>query len=160
MEIKLNKSDIQKLLHHRDPYLLIDEVIELSESAITSIKTVSLTKDNFLKGHFPNAPVVPGAMMQEMTTQSAGLLMTKFFSPIENYDSESTKGYAIGVLSKIYGAKFLNFAKPNDRLEIKVKLLDRENNYFIFSGEIRKNNSETIMKNKFALTIISDDFLY
>lgn len=160
METKLSKAAIQKLLHHRDPYLLIDEVLELSQNAITSIKTVNLENDFFLKGHFPHAPVVPGAMMQEMTTQSAGLLMTHFFSPIKNYDSESTKGFAIGVLAKIYGAKFLNFAKPHDRLEIKVKLLDRENNYFIFSGEIRKNNNELIMKNKFALTIISDEMLY
>ena len=93
METKFSKADIQKLLHHRDPYLLIDEVLEISETGITSIKTVNLENDFYLKGHFPNAPVVPGAMMQEMTTQSAGLLMTHFFSPIKNYDSESTKGF-------------------------------------------------------------------
>ena len=157
---KINKTGIQKLLHHRDPYLLIDEVLSVSEVEITTYKTLSITNDYFFKGHFPNAPVVPGAMMQEMTTQSAGVLMTKFYSPVANYDSEKTKGHAIGVLSKIYSSKFLNFAKPDDSLEIKVKLLDRENNYFVFSGEIIKNNSMTIMKNKFALTIISDEHLY
>jgi len=156
----LNSTEIQKLLHHRHPYLMIDEVLSLSEVEITSRKTPSLELDYFFKGHFPNAPVVPGAMMQEMTTQSAGVLMTKFYSPVADYNSETTKGYAIGVLSKIYSSKFLTFAKPGDQLEIKVKLVDRENNYFVFTGEILKNETITVMKNKFALTIISDELLY
>ncbi len=156
----INSAEIQKLLHHRHPYLMIDEVLELSEVEISTQKTPNLEQDYFFKGHFPNAPVVPGAMLQEMTTQSAGVLMTKFYSPEADYNSETTKGYAIGVLSKIYNSKFLNFAKPGDNLEIKVKLVDRENNYFVFTGEILKNGSITVMKNKFALSIISDEHLY
>ncbi len=160
MKTILNLTEIQKLLHHRPPYLLIDSVINLSVAEIVTLKTPSLDKDFYLAGHFPHAPVVPGAMMQEMTTQSAGLLMTQFYSPVPNYNSETTKGYAIGVLSKVYQAKFINFAKPNDQLEIRVKLVDKTDNYFVFTGEIIKNQKITIMKNKFALTIISDEHLF
>lgn len=83
--------NILKRLHHRRPYLLIDDVIEYSRTMIhaTSRRVV---EDYYLQGHFPGAPVVPGAMMQEMTTQAAGLLIAECYSPVPDYDSTFTKG--------------------------------------------------------------------
>lgn len=149
---------ITKLLHHRTPYLLIDEVSAIDEITIQTSTDFTLEKFPFLLGHFPGAHILPGAMMQEMTTQSAGYLMTKFYSPVNNYDSESTKGYAIGVLSKIYHAKFLGVVKPGERVETTVKLLDHQDRYFVFEGTVRANN-KTVLKNKFALSIIPDEII-
>ena len=73
--------NILKRLHHRPPYLLVDEVLEHDPHSITAALTSS-GNEFYLKGHFPGTPVVPGSMMQEMCTQVAGLLITEHYSPV------------------------------------------------------------------------------
>jgi len=113
--------NIKRRLHHTPPYLLIDNVIDASKEAI-HVQKIPRLEEFYLQGHLPGTPIVPGAMMQEMTTQAAGLLITEFYSPVEDYDSESTKGHALGVLRAIHYAKFKKFARPDELLDIKVTL--------------------------------------
>ncbi len=154
----MNISEIQELLHHRSPYLLLDEVKSITKNQIHTNKF--LTGDEyFFKGHFPGAPILPGAMMQEMTTQTAGILLTKYYSPVENYSSNTTKGHAIGVLKKVNFAKYKKFARPGDQLEIKAELLDQFDNIFEFKSTITINKN-VIMKNSFQLMNISDKHLF
>ena len=151
------KDLIRQKLHHRKPYLLIDEVVESSPQFIKTIK-VPQSEEHYLQGHFPNSPIVPGAMMQEMTTQSAGLLITLFYSPVENYDSETTKGHALGVLRAVHYAKFKKFARPGDILNISVELIEHHENTFRFKAKIECKN-EKIMANEFTLINISEEQL-
>lgn len=154
----MNISEIQELLHHRSPYLLLDEVKSITKNQIHTNKF--LTGDEyFFKGHFPGAPILPGAMMQEMTTQTAGILLTKYYSPVENYNSNTTKGHAIGVLKMVNFAKYKKFARPGDQLEIKAELLDQFDNIFEFKSTITINKN-VIMKNSFQLMNISDKHLF
>jgi 3-hydroxyacyl-[acyl-carrier-protein] dehydratase len=149
--------NIIKRLHHRPPYLLINDVLEHSAKHITAVSLP--TGDEFyLKGHFPGTPVVPGAMMQEMTTQAAGLLITEHHSPVADYDSETTKGWALGVLRAVHNAKFKSFARPGDRLVIKVELLDHVDSVFRFKGKIEVEGT-TIMFNEFSLVNIDEEKL-
>ena len=127
--------DIQKRLHHRKPYLFIDTVIDHSKDHIIA-KKIFTPNDFFVDGHFPNAPVIPGAMMQEMTTQAAGLLLTEYYSPIPDYDSNLHRGHAIGVLRAIHNAKYSHFAKPNQELIISVELIQNIDNAFRFKAKI------------------------
>jgi 3-hydroxyacyl-[acyl-carrier-protein] dehydratase len=149
--------NILKRLHHRAPYLLIDEVVAHSEMLIYAKKIPNLD-DYYLLGHFPGAPVVPGAMMQEMTTQAAGLLISEYHSPVPDYDSEKTQGHALGVLRTIHHAKYKQFARPNDVLDIKVELLQKIDNSFRFKACIEINGNK-IMINEFTLINISDEKL-
>ncbi len=154
----MKTKEIKKLLHHREPYLLIDEVISLDKMTIYTQKKLT-GKEYFFEGHFPGAPVLPGAIMQEITTQSAGILITKFYSPVEDYDSEATKGHALGVLKKVSYAKYKGFAKPNDLLDIQVTLIEKLDNLFEFKATIL-NDGKVIMKNSFQLMNISDEYLF
>jgi 3-hydroxyacyl-[acyl-carrier-protein] dehydratase len=149
--------NILKRLHHRSPYLLIDEVIEHSKMKIHVTKK-PIIEEYYLQGHFPGAPVVPGAMMQEMTTQAAGLLITEYYSPVPDYDSDKTKGHALGVLRTIHHAKYKSFARPQDLLHIKVELLQHVENSFRFKACIEINDNK-IMFNEFTLINISDEKL-
>jgi 3-hydroxyacyl-[acyl-carrier-protein] dehydratase len=149
--------NISKRLHHRSPYLLIDEVLEHSNEKIHVIKKSDLN-DYYLKGHFPGAPIVPGAMMQEMTTQAAGLLIAEYYSPVPDYDSETTEGHALGVLRAIHHAKYKNFARPQDVLHIKVELVQKMENSFRFKAYIEIDQKK-IMSNEFTLVNISDEKL-
>lgn len=149
--------NIQKRLHHRPPYLMVDEVIEHSNTKIHARKNNSL-KDEYIKGHFPNAMVVPGAMMQEMATQTAGLLIAEYYSPVSDYDSEKTKGHALGVLRAVHHAKYKKFVKPNQTLDIKVELVEHLDNLFRFKAHIEVENALAASL-EFSLINISDEQL-
>lgn len=151
----LNQEEVKTILHHRDPYLLIDEVVDITENSITTTKTL-LGSEFFLEGHFPDAKIMPGAMMQEMATQSAGVLITKNYSPVENYNSETTTGHALGVLSRVHGSKFKGFAKPGDKLNMEVKLIEAKDNAFEFKAKLKKQD-DIIMSIAFRLVNISDE---
>lgn len=156
--MELNKEQVTTLLHHRAPYLMVDRVSALDERKIIGHRTFT-KEDFFVNGHFPGAPVIPGAIMQEMTSQTAGILLTKYYSPVENYDSEKTKGHAIGVLSRVHYGKYLNFAKPNQELTITVELLEQVESRFKFKAKITRGD-DVIMKNSFTLMNISDEHLF
>lgn len=149
--------NILKRLHHRAPYLFIDEVIEHSNLKIHVIKTPQLG-EHYLEGHFPGAPVVPGAMMQEMTTQAAGLLIAEYYSPVLDYDSQKTLGHALGVLRSVHHAKYKTFARPQDVLHIHVELIQHVSTSFRFKAHI-KIEGQKIMFNEFTLVNISDEKL-
>jgi 3-hydroxyacyl-[acyl-carrier-protein] dehydratase len=150
----MNTQHIKKRLHHRAPYLLIDQVAEHSPDSITTHFTPK-DEDFFIQGHFPGMPIVPGAMMQEMSTQAAGLLIAEYHSPVSDYDSEKKTGIALGVLRSVQYAKFKSFAKPGDLMEIKVSLLDKSENLFRFRSTIEVLGKK-IMANEFTLVNISD----
>jgi 3-hydroxyacyl-[acyl-carrier-protein] dehydratase len=152
-----NKIDIQKRLHHRHPYLLIDEVVEHSDKHLHARK-LSTQNDFFQAGHFPGAPVVPGAMMQEMTTQAAGLLIAEYYSPVADYDSEKTKGFALGVLRAIHQAKYKKFVRSQDELNIKVELIEKIESSFYFKAHIEVAGIK-VMSNEFTLVNISEEKL-
>jgi len=148
---------IQKRLHHRPPFLLISKVMEHS-SFFLHAQSMTIGDEFYFLGHFPNAPIVPGSIMQEITTQAAGLLIAEHHSPIPDYDSEKTKGWALGVLRAIHMAKYKHFARPGDVLDIKVELLDKVENLFRFRANIEIQN-KNIMYNEFSLINMHDEKL-
>lgn len=146
--------DILKRLHHRPPYLLLDGVLDHSPQALTAI-SLPRGDEFYLKGHFPGTPVVPGAMMQEMTTQAAGLLITEHHAPVVDYDSETTEGWALGVLRAVHNAKYKSFARPGDKLVVTVELIDQMDAIYRFKGKIEVED-KTIMFNEFSLVNIEE----
>jgi len=75
MESLLTTADIQRLLPHRYPFLLVDRVIELEPGKrLVAIKNVT-ANEPFFVGHFPGAPVMPGVLIVEAMAQAAGLLV-------------------------------------------------------------------------------------
>ena len=79
-------SKVEDYIHHRPPYLLVSAIQTIEDR---SIETSSFIEGNepYLLGHFPGAPIVPGAMMQEMTTQTAGILLAARFNPMEQFNT-------------------------------------------------------------------------
>lgn len=153
----MKKDTILRRLHHRPPYLLINEVASHSKTNLHAIASPSM-EDFYLQGHFPGTPVVPGAIMQEMTTQAAGLLISEHFSPVPDYDSQTTKGWALGVLRAVHFAKYKKFARPDKELHIRVELIDQFETSFRFKGMI-EIEGEKIMANEFTLVNISEEKL-
>lgn len=149
------KHDFKKIedyLHHRQPYLQIEQIDSLDEQRIVTSCRVD-EESFFITGHFPGAPILPGAMMQEMSTQTAGILIAARYNPMEEYNTHDPffNKYALGVLVKVKFARFRGFARPGDHLKIQVDLEERVDQVFDFSAKIFTNGN-TIMQNRFQLT--------
>ena len=93
--------------------------------------------------------------MQEMSTQSAGILIAARYNPMEVYNTHDPffNEYALGVLVKIKSSRFRGFARPGDKLEAAITLDEKLDSVFDFSGKISANG-KTIMQNRFQLTNI------
>lgn len=152
-------ESVEQYLHHRPPYLMVDRIAAIEATSVQTEKLVS-TKDYFMAGHFPGAPIFPGAMMQELTTQSAGILIAARYNPMPEYNTADPffNEYALGVLVRVKWAKFLGFARPGDLLSANVDLKENLGNVFDFSARICIG-PKTIMRNAFQLTNVPSRLL-
>ena len=146
-------------LHHRPPYLLIDQIDTIAEDHVVASRTIG-GDESFITGHFPGAPIMPGAMMQEMTTQTGGVLIAANHSPIADYDTSDPdhNPMALGVLVKIKSARYRGFARPGDRLIATAKLIQQVGQTFEFVGRVEVGE-KTILRNEFQLANIDTNVL-
>jgi len=109
----LNVVDIMALLPHRPPFLLVDKIIELSETHVVGVKNVTMNEP-FFEGHFPGAPVMPGVLQVEAMAQTGGVLVLKTVPDPENY---------LTYFMKIDGVKFKSKVLPGDTLVFRLELV-------------------------------------
>ncbi len=156
---KHDLRSVEDYLHHRPPYLLVDRIVSLTEDEALTEKVVS-GDEFFLQGHFPGAAVFPGAMLQEFTTQTAGILIAANYNPMPQYNTHDPhfNSLALGVLIQVKNAKFRRFAKPGDVLCAHVVLRDHTESVFDFQAEITGDGQE-IMRNEFRLANVESKLL-
>lgn len=152
-------ENVTDYLHHREPYLMVERIVAIGDRSIETAKVVS-GEEFFIPGHFPGAPIFPGAMMQELTTQSAGVLIASKFNPNAEYNTHDPNfnEYALGILVKVNSARYKSFARPGDELLVSVALNEIVSDVFEFSASI-KVDGKTIMRNAFQLTNIKSSVL-
>ena len=128
MSEKLNKNQIKDLLPHREPMLLIDELIEIKKlSSATGI--LNLTKDSlFVQGHFPGQPVMPGVLIVEAFGQTAAALTA------HGIDKETYENKLVFLMS-VEKARFRNPVIPNCKLELKIESIRSHGRVWKYKGE-------------------------
>ncbi len=109
----LNIYDIQKILPHRQPFLLIDKIMELTKESVIGVKNVTMNEE-FFKGHFPEQPVMPGVLLIEAMAQAGGILVLKTVPDPENY---------LTYFIKIDGVKFRQQVIPGDTVVFDLRLV-------------------------------------
>lgn len=106
-----NAKDIEKILPHRYPFLLVDRILEinLETNEILGLKNVTVSEP-FFQGHFPGVPIMPGVLILEALAQTGGVLVHQ-------------KGYTkkIAVLLNVANAKFRKPVLPGDALFLHAK---------------------------------------
>ncbi len=132
MQKIMDSIEIQKLLPHRYPFLLVDFVSSIEESKIIAVKNVSINEPFFV-GHFPSKPVMPGVLIVEALAQSAGILMGTL---LKKNDPEND---ALMYFMSIDGVKFRNMVVPGDQLILEVNLIQQRGKVAKFSGTASVN---------------------
>lgn len=115
----LNTDEIMKVLPHRYPMLLVDRIVECDDQTrIVGIRNVS-AGDQYLAGHFPGSPIMPGVLQVEAMAQTAGILLTRLIKIHRNEDLSGMIPYFLGIDK----ARFRKVVKPGDQLRIEVTFI-------------------------------------
>ena len=121
----MDSAQIQELIPHREPFLWIDEVVEVSESQITARKFIDPALDVF-RGHYPKFPVLPGVLICEACFQAGAILIA--------HAGTANEGM-VPVVTRVSNVKFRQMVRPGDMLEIEANLTERLGGAFFFTAK-------------------------
>jgi len=134
VQLPLDVIEIQKLLPHRYPFMLVDRVVEFeAHKRVLAYKNVTANEPYF-QGHFPGRPVMPGVLVVEALAQAGGVLT--------QLSNNSTADGRLFYLVKIDNAKFSKMVVPGDRLDLEVSLKRVIRNVAIYTGVASVNGEQ------------------
>ncbi|HBV86746.1 3-hydroxyacyl-ACP dehydratase FabZ [Desulfosporosinus sp.] len=120
----LQSKEIQEIIPHRYPFLLVDRILELEEGKrAVGIKNVTIN-DSFFQGHFPGHPIMPGVLIIEALAQVGTVAILK---------KPEYEGY-LGLFAGLDDVKFKRQVIPGDQLRLEVELVKLRKNYGVAKG--------------------------
>jgi 3-hydroxyacyl-[acyl-carrier-protein] dehydratase len=140
----LDRKFITARIPHRPPFLWLDCVLELTDSAIKAETTVSAELDIF-KGHYPEYPIMPGVLLCEAVFQAGALLIAETLR-----GKQDLKG--VPVLTRILGAKFKREVRPGDVIEIAASLKEQVGPAWFLKGSVQVHG-KTAVQVEFACAL-------
>ena len=145
----LNQNQIKEYIPHREPFLFIDELIDIKKlQKATGVKTFT-DNDYFFRGHFPEQPVVPGVILVEMMAQTAAALIAYSIKE-ETFDK-------IVYLMNINNTKFRKPVFPDEKIFANVNALRSKGRVWKFEGELLDDNDNKIAESVWCATIMDKD---
>ena len=121
----LDINEIQQILPHRPPFLLVDRILELEpDKRIVGLKNVSMNEPFFV-GHFPGFPVMPGVLIVEAMAQTGGVLALQ---------NEKDRAGKLVLFASIEEAKFRRPVVPGDQLRLEVEIISKKSSFCRMKG--------------------------
>jgi 3-hydroxyacyl-[acyl-carrier-protein] dehydratase len=123
---KMSREQILAAIPHRPPFLLVDEIVEWTDSRIVCNKVFS-GKEEFFTGHYPGYPLVPGVLLCEAAMQAGAILLSRHFK------SEDNK---IPVVAKMNDVRFKHIVRPGEPIRMEVELVERMSDIFFLKAKV------------------------
>ncbi|WP_455756616.1 3-hydroxyacyl-ACP dehydratase FabZ [Sulfurimonas sp.] len=126
----MDVMEIQEIIPHRYPFLLLDRVTAVTQNeSLIGYKNVTIG-DNVFQGHFPGHPIYPGVMILEGMAQAGGILAFKSM----DMSKEEAANKVVYFMS-IDKAKFRSPVKPGDKLEYRISVIKHKGAIWMLKGE-------------------------
>ena len=127
----MDVTEIQKIIPHRYPFLLLDRVTDIVEKeSLIGFKNVTIG-DNIFQGHFPGHPIYPGVMILEGMAQAGGILAFKSMGDMTEEEAANKVVYFMSIDK----AKFRAPVKPGDRLEYRISVIKQKGAIWVLDGK-------------------------
>ena len=140
----MKRDEIKKILPHREPMLLIDEVSLNEDGSATGYYKVR-GDEFFLQGHFPGNPIVPGVIQCEMMAQSACIM----------FADKMSGGKCTPLYTGLDKVRFRGMIKPGDRIKIDTRLIRASHPLYRLSGEVSVEGKKC-MSGEFSFALIEE----
>ncbi len=137
----MTREQIEQAIPHRSPMLLVDEIVSQTESSIVTRRTFR-PEEYFFQGHYPGQPIVPGVILCEATVQSGAVLLAGLMGDKPG----------VPVLTRMSDVKFRRVVRPDETVEMTVKLNERLGDAFYLTGT-GKVEGQTAVRLDFACTV-------
>jgi 3-hydroxyacyl-[acyl-carrier-protein] dehydratase len=134
--MSLNREAIEKLIPHREPFLLLDAITAIDTDKLTATFTPQASAPLFAQiypGHYPQQPVTPGVILCEIIFQAGAVLMAH---RLQEAEAAGTPIVGVPVITRIRDAKFKRMVKPGEELTINVEFEDQVSNAYYLKGGI------------------------
>jgi 3-hydroxyacyl-[acyl-carrier-protein] dehydratase len=122
----MSLSEIHAAIPHREPFLLIDEIVEQTDRSIVCSKTFS-GNDWFFAGHYPDYPLVPGVLLCEAAMQAGAAMLSKISDGVTD---------KMPVVTRMNEVRFKRTVRPGETIEIEVSLREKLADAFFFDAKV------------------------
>lgn len=141
-------QEIQQLLPHRYPFLLVDRVMEIVPGQkLVAFKNVTMNEP-FFQGHFPGHPVMPGVLILEALAQASAILAYK--------TSQMDPSRMVSYLMSVDGARFRKPVVPGDRLQLNIEVLRHKGSVWKTKGTATVDGTK-VAEGEFLATVMDKD---
>ena len=122
----MSLEEIYAAIPHRPPFLLVDEIVEQTDSRIVCTKTFTGEED-FFAGHYPDFPLVPGVLLCEAAMQCGAVLLSKHLG---NTDGKAP------VATRMNNVRFKRIVRPGETIRMEVELTERLADAFFLKAKV------------------------
>ncbi|GAB6167128.1 3-hydroxyacyl-ACP dehydratase FabZ family protein [Thermostilla marina] len=142
----MQRQEIEQRIPHREPFLLVDEIVELTENRIRGVKRFT-GEEYFFAGHYPGNPIVPGVLLCEAAMQCGAILLAGLVD---------SGNHSVPVATRMNNVRFKRMVKPGDTITLDVELDDRVGNAFFLTAKVSVDG-KTAARLEFACTLAPSD---
>jgi 3-hydroxyacyl-[acyl-carrier-protein] dehydratase len=138
----MSLAEIHAAIPHREPFLLVDEIVERSESRIVCRKHFD-GSEYFFAGHYPDFPLVPGVILCEAAMQAGAILLSK---------RVPTDAVGVPVATRMNDIRFKQMVRPGDTITMDVDLVEQVSNAFFLKAKVT-TGGKVAVRFEFACTM-------
>lgn len=138
----MSLSEVHAAIPHREPFLLVDEIVECQPERIVCRKHFT-GAETFYAGHYPGQPLTPGVLLCEAALQAGAVLLSRL--------ATASPG-SVPVVTRIDGVRFKQMVRPGDTVQIEVDLVERLANAYFLKGKVTRDGLVAVRLD-FAVTL-------